>query len=129
MMGGGANTPTVDVKRYNADRELTRLTKKYKLTAEQKAKIQPLLAEQEKKVHTLGEDESLSDTDWVASVRQVHRQTVIKVKEEMTDAQAAKYVADEEKQAKDDAEQDQMPNGPPPGGGGPPPGGGGPPGI
>jgi hypothetical protein len=71
----------------------------------------------------------MSDRDYVAAVRAAHQETVAKVKEQMTDAQAAKYIKDEEKQAKDDEDDDQMPFGPggggPPGGG--PPGGGGPP--
>ena len=49
-------------KRYDAEKELARLTKRYSLTEEQKAKIQPILLEQQKQVHALGEDESLSDS-------------------------------------------------------------------
>jgi hypothetical protein len=126
---------TVGNKRYDAGKELARIGKRYSLTADQKAKIQPLLAEQQKQVHQLGEDESLSDSAWAAAVRKVHQQTVLKVKAEMTDEQASKYVKEEEKQAKksqedaqDDGPDGPPPDGPPPGGGGPPPGGGGPPG-
>jgi periplasmic protein CpxP/Spy len=120
--GGGAS---INVKKFAADRELTRLTKKYKLTPEQKAKIQPILADQEKQVHGLGDDDSLSNTDYIAAVRKVHQQTVMQVKAQMAEDQAAKYIKDEEKQAKSDAEDDQQQQGPP--GGGPPGGGGGPP--
>jgi hypothetical protein len=125
-MGGGA--PSIDVKKFNAEKELTRLTKKYKLTEEEKAKIGPILADQEKRVHALGNDDSLSDREWVAAVRKVHQETVLSVKTQMTDDHATKYVKDEEKQAKSDEEDDQGPPGGGPGGpGGPPPGGGGPP--
>jgi hypothetical protein len=125
-MDGGASS--INVKKFNADKELTRLTKKYKLTEDEKTKIQPILADQEKRVHALGDDDSLSDSEWAAAVRKVHQETVLSVKAQMTDEQATKYVKDEEKQAKSDAEEDSgPPDGEPPGGGGPPPGGGGPP--
>ena len=97
--GGMSSTPTINVKKFDADKELARLTKKYKLTADQKTKIRPVLVEQQAKVHKLGDDEGLSDADWVAGVRQAHRETVAKVKLEMTDEQASRYVADEEKLA------------------------------
>ena len=118
-MMGGMPPQSINVKKFEAIRELTRLTKKYKLTVEQKSAILPILTTQEKKVHELGEEEGLSDADWVAAVRQTHQQTVAKVKLQMTDEQAGKYVVDEEKQAKSDAEDDQMqgPMGPPGGGG------------
>lgn len=121
---------TVGNKRYDAEKELARLTKRYSLTEEQKAKIQPILLEQQKQVHALGEDESLSDSEWNAAVRKVHLQTVTQVKRQLTDAQASKYAKDEEKRAKssDDADNgdDGPPDGPPPDGGPPPGGGGGP---
>jgi periplasmic protein CpxP/Spy len=125
----GKSSLTVANKRDDAAKELARLTRKYGLTEEQKARIQPLLAEQQRQVHVLGEDESLSDMAWSAAVRKVHQLTMLKVKVELTDAQASKYIKDEEKEAKksqDDGGDDGMdgpPDGPPPGG----PGGGGPP--
>lgn len=125
MMGGDS---TIDVRKFAAERELARLTKKYKLSEQQRAKIQPMLAEQEKRVHALGEDNSLSDAEWTAAVRKVHLETVAKVKQAMTDDQASRYSKDEEKRAKSNAAEDQMqggpdgpPSGPPPDGGGPPP--------
>lgn len=124
MMAGGSS---IDVRKFGADRELARLTKKYKLSDEQRANIQPLLADQEKRIHAVGEETNLTDAEWTAAVRKVHRETVAKVKLAMTDDQANRYTKDEEKQTKSDAEEDQMqgpPDGPPPG---PPPGGGGPP--
>jgi hypothetical protein len=126
--GGMSSTPTINVKKFDAEKELARLTRKYRLTEDQQTKIRPVLVEQQTKVHKLGDDERLSDADWVAGVRQAHRETVAKVKLEMTDEQASRYVKDEQKRAKSDQE-DQGSDGPPGGGpdGGPPPGGGGPP--
>jgi len=124
MMEG---TSSINVKKFSAERELVRLTKKYKLSDDQRGKILPMLAEQEKRVHALDEDSSLSDAEWTAAVRKVHVETVAKVKLAMTDDQASRYIKDEEKRAKSDAAEDQMqgpPDGPPPG---PPPGDGGPP--
>src|SRR5208283_3155717 len=125
-----AESLTVANKEYDAAKELSRMTKRYSLTAEQKTKIEPLLLEQQKQVHTLGEDESLTDAEWTAAVRKVHQATVLKVRKLLSDAQLSKYSKDELKRAKQsgndaDADDDGPPDGPPPDGG-PPPGGGGP---
>ena len=126
-----ADALTVGNKMYDAEKELARLTRRYSLTAEQKTKIQPLLLDQQRQVHALGEDDSLSDAEWTAAVRRVHTETVAKVKLELTDAQATRYAKDEAKRAKSSGDSDDgddgPPDGPPPDGG-PPPGGGGPPG-
>jgi CHASE1-domain containing sensor protein len=126
-----AESLTVANKEYDAAKELARMTKRYGLSKEQKAKIQPLLLEQQKQVHTLGEDESLTDAEWAAAVRKVHQATVLKVRKQLTDAQLSKYAQDEVKRAKQsgsdaDADDDGPPDGPPPDGGPPPGGGGGP---
>jgi len=122
-----ADSLTVANKRYDAEKELARLTKRYGLTDDQKAKIQPILLDQQKQVHVLGEDETLSDSAWANEVRKVHQQTVANVKRQLTDAQASKYAKDEAKRVKetteaDDDSDDGPPDGGPPGGG--PPGGG-----
>jgi hypothetical protein len=126
--GDKAESLTVASKEYDAAKELARMTKRYGLSKEQKAKIQPLLLEQQKQVHTLGEDVSLTDAEWTSAVRKVHQQTVLKVRRLLTDAQLSKYAKDEEKRAKqsgDDSGDDGPPDGPPPGGGPGGPGGGG----
>jgi len=138
-----AESLTVASKEYDAVKELDRMAKRYGLTADQKSKIEPLLLAQQKAVHELGEDDSLTDSQWRGDVRKVHQQTVLKIKHLLTDKQLSKYAKDEEKRAKasgDDSDDgdDGPPDGPPPdggppggggpGGGGPPPGGGGPPG-
>lgn len=122
-----AGSLTVANKRYDAEKELARLAKRYGLTETQKAKIQPILLEQQKQVHELGEDESLSDSAWTSGVRKIHAQTVAKVKLELSDAQAAKYAKDEAKSLKATKDSGDDDDGPPDGGppdGGPPPGGG-----
>ena len=106
------------------------MAKRYGLSKEQKAKIKPLLLEQQKQVHTLGEDTSLTNAEWASAVRKVHQKTVLQVRKLLTDEQLSKYAKDEAKRAKQagndsDADDDGPPDGPPPDGG-PPPGGGGP---
>jgi hypothetical protein len=118
-------------KEYDAEKELARLARRYKLTENQKAKIQPILADQQSQVHTVGENETLSNTEWAAALRNIHQQTVLKIELEMTDTQVSKYIKDEAKRAKQSQDdQGDDGDGPPPdggpGGGGP--GGGGPPG-
>ena len=116
-------------KEYDAVKELARMAKRYGLSKEQKAKIEPLLLEQQKQVHTLGEDTSLTNAEWASAVRKVHQKTVLQVRKLLTDEQLSKYAKDETKRAKQagndsDADDDGPPDGPPPDGG--PPGGGGP---
>ena len=76
------------------------MVKRYGLSKGQKAKIEPLLLEQQKQVHTLGEDESLTNAEWAAAVRKMHQATVLKVRKLLTDAQLSKYTKDEVKRAK-----------------------------
>ncbi len=116
---------TVADKRYDAAKELVRMTKRYGLSEEQQAKIQPLLLEQQRQVHALTADESLNDMQWAAAVRRVHADTIEKIKAELADAQIVKYAKDEDKRAKSDEDDDNGfgPPGGPPFGGGPPPGG------
>jgi len=127
---GKAESLQVANKEYDAAKELARMAKRYGLSEEQKTKIEPLLLEQQKQVHTLGEDESLTNAEWASAVRKVHQKTVLQVRKLMTDEQLSKYAKDEAKRAKQagndsDADDDGPPDGPPPDGG-PPPGGGGP---
>ena len=126
------DSQAVGKKEFDAAKELPRMTQRYGLSDEQKAKIQPILAEQQRQVHELGEDESLSNSEWAKEVQEVHQQTVSKIKPLLTDAQLSKFTKDEAKRAKHplsdsgDDGFDGPPGGPPPGGG--PPGGFGPPG-
>jgi len=122
---------TVANKRYDATKELERMTKRYSLTADQRAKIQPILLEQQRQIHTFGEDTSLTDAEWNSAVHKVHGNTVAQIKLQLTDEQALKYANDEAKFAKsqgntsDDDDHGPPDGGPPPGGpppGGPPPG-------
>lgn len=129
-----AQSLTVGNKMYDSEKELARMVKRYGLTEEQKARVRPLLLEQQRQVHELGEDQSLSNSAWASEVWKVHMQTVAQVKLQMTDSQLSKYVKDEAKRSKSDGGNDNgddgPPDGPPPGGGpgGGGPGGGGPPG-
>ena len=129
-----SDSQAVGNKEYDAQKELVRMAKRYSLTADQKTKIQPILADQQQQVHALGEDESLSDSEWAGAVGKVHEQTVLKAKLQLTGTQATKYLQDEAKRAKKSQDQtDDDDYGPPPGGGpgggfGGGPGGGGPPG-
>jgi hypothetical protein len=133
-VAANVSSMTVANKRYDAEKELARLTRRYSLTDDQRTKIQPALVDQQKQVHRLGEDTSLSNAEWWSEVRTVHQQTVELVKAQMTDAQASRYLKDEAKEAKksqndaqDDGPDGPPPDGPPPGGGPGGPGGGGPP--
>jgi hypothetical protein len=120
------STLTVGNKLYDTNKELARLTKRYGLNEEQKAQIRPILLEQQRKIHELGEDQSLTGGRWAAEVWKVHLQTVAEVKRRLTDAQVSKYAKDEAKRkVADGGSEDDFgpPGGPPPGlppGGGPP---------
>ena len=82
------------------------------LAEEQKAKIRLILLEQQRQVHALGEDESLTNAAWASEVWKVHLRTVAQVKLQMTDAQITKYAKDEAKRKKSDAGNDDGDYGP-----------------
>jgi len=101
-----ASFPVGD-KKYDAKEELMRLSKLYKLKAVQKSSIEPILVDQQIQVYQLGENVSLTDSEWIEAVRVVHQETVLKVRAQMADTQEIKYARDEEQQDRDAEEEEQ----------------------
>jgi len=63
--------------------------------------------DQQIQVYQLGENVSLTDSEWIEAVRVVHQETVLKVRAQMADTQEIKYARDEEQQDRDAEEEEQ----------------------
>src|ERR1700722_10272746 len=107
-------------------KQLTRLAKRYGLSASQQSAIQPVLQNQAEKLNTLFANSSLTRREQFLQADAIHQETSEKIEAVLDDGQRAKYEADEAKQAarKKQFDYDDMGDGPP----GPPPDGGGSPG-
>lgn len=111
----------------DVDHVLARITKRYKLTADQQAQLKPVLVEEWNKVSALEQDNALSLSERKKRIKAAHQETASKIAEIFTKAQFEKF---QEDQAKMEARSQQVdgPDGPPPpppdgagGPGGPPP--------
>jgi Spy/CpxP family protein refolding chaperone len=65
---------------FGPDRQLARLSERLHLTDAQRAKIKPILEAQHEKMMALRRDTSLSREDRRARFRQIHRQTLAKIR-------------------------------------------------
>lgn len=108
----------------DVDHVLARMSKRYKLTADQQAQLKPVLVEEWNKISALEKDTSLSLSAQKRRIRAVHQETSSKIGEILTKSQFEKFQEDQEKIEARNQEGDN-PDGPPPpppdGGGGPPP--------
>ena len=77
----------------SVDDQVAAMTDQLNLTADQQAKIKPLLQDQHDQMQTLMKDTSLSPDDRRAKARSVHQSTVAKVREILNDDQKKKYDA------------------------------------
>jgi len=77
----------------SVDDQVAAMTDELNLTADQQAKIKPLLQDQHDQMQTLMKDTSLSPDDRRAKARSVHQSTVAKVREVLNDDQKKKYDA------------------------------------
>ena len=60
---------------HNPQRETARLTKKLNLTAEQSAKLEPILADRDQKITALHNDTAISPMVAKQQMRAIHQQT------------------------------------------------------
>lgn len=77
----------------SVDDQVAAMTDQLNLTADQQAKIKPLLQDQHDQMQTLMKDTSLSPDDRRAKARSVHQSTVAKVRDVLNDDQKKKYDA------------------------------------
>jgi len=60
---------------HNPQRETARLTKKLNLTADQSAKLEPILADRDQKIATLTNDTTISPVVREQQIKAIHQQT------------------------------------------------------
>jgi protein CpxP len=60
---------------HNPQRETARLTKKLNLTADQSAKLEPILADRDQKIATLTNDTTISPVVRGQQIKAIHQQT------------------------------------------------------
>src|SRR5215471_4949088 len=77
----------------SVDDQVAAMTDELNLTADQQAKIKPVLQDQHDQMQSLMKDTSLSPDDRRAKARSVHQSTVTKVREVLNDDQKKKYDA------------------------------------
>jgi periplasmic protein CpxP/Spy len=104
--GGGRRAP------MTPDQQLAQMTTRYNLTADQQAKIKPILEDQASQMATMRSDSSMSQDDRMAKMSSLRTSSQAKIAAVLTDQQKQQYQAD----------QQRMPRG---GGGGGNGGGGG----
>ena len=77
----------------SVDDQVAAMTDELNLTADQQAKIKPVLQDQHDQMQSLMKDTSLSPDDRRAKARSVHQSTVAKVRDVLNDDQKKKYDA------------------------------------
>jgi hypothetical protein len=84
----------------NVDKQLSKWTKRYKLSDAQQAQIRPILIEDKKQMDALFHNSSLSQEERFDSMRAIHDDETSKVSAILTDDQKAKYRKDQEQMAR-----------------------------
>jgi Spy/CpxP family protein refolding chaperone len=77
----------------SVDDQMAAMTEQLNLTADQQAKIKPLLQDQHDQMQGLMRDQSMSQDDRRAKARSVHQSTVAKIRDILNDDQKKKYDA------------------------------------
>jgi periplasmic protein CpxP/Spy len=77
----------------NPDRELQHLTRELNLTSDQQAQIKPLLLNQQEKMQTLFQDQSLSQEDRHTKAQSIAEDTHSKIEALLSDEQKQKFEA------------------------------------
>jgi Spy/CpxP family protein refolding chaperone len=79
--------------RMDPQQQLQRLDSQLKLTSDQKAKIQPILEDQDNQMKQLWQDQSASRQDKMSKMREIHESASGKIRDVLTDQQRTKYDA------------------------------------
>jgi Spy/CpxP family protein refolding chaperone len=75
----------------SVDDQLKNLSERLSLTADQQAKIKPILEDTHQQVQKLRDDESMAREDKMAKMRSIHEDSMAKVKAVLTDDQKKKF--------------------------------------
>jgi len=77
----------------SVDDQLTAMTEQLNLSADQQAKIKPLLLDQHDQMQGLMRDQDMSSDDRRAKARSIHQSTVSKIRDVLNDDQKKKFEA------------------------------------
>jgi periplasmic protein CpxP/Spy len=110
---GGPRAP------MSPDDQLKRLTKDYNLTADQQAKIKPILVDAQKKMEDLRNDSSVDRQAMRGKIMQIRKDTNEQVRAQLDDKQKEKF--DKQEQQREDRRGPGGPDGNNSGGNPPPP--------
>jgi periplasmic protein CpxP/Spy len=108
--------------KMDPDQRLAKMTKRYKLTADQQSQIKPILQDEQQQMQALRSDTSTSSEDKHAKMQSMHEASTQKIEAVLTDEQKQKFEADQQKMQQQHGEHMHGGEGaPPPGDAGQPP--------
>jgi Spy/CpxP family protein refolding chaperone len=87
-MGRGAMTP---------DEQLSRMTERYNLSADQQSQIKPILANQQQQMMALRQDSSMSRADRMTKMQSIREESSTKIQALLNDSQKQKYNEDQQR--------------------------------
>jgi Spy/CpxP family protein refolding chaperone len=102
------------------DARLAKMTKRYKLTADQQSQIKPILQDEQQQMESMRSDTSTSREDKRSKMMSLHQTTNQKIEAVLTDEQKQKFEADQQKMQERRSQRMQGGQGGPPPGGAPP---------
>jgi protein CpxP len=79
------------------DQRLAKMTKRYKLTADQQSQIKPILQDEQQQMQSMRSDTSTSRDDKRAKMQSTHQASTQKIEAVLTDEQKQKFEADQQK--------------------------------
>jgi protein CpxP len=79
------------------DERLAKMTKRYKLTADQQSQIKPILQDEQQQMQSMRSDTTSSREDKRAKMQSMHQASTQKIEAVLTDEQRQKFDADQQK--------------------------------
>ncbi len=89
--GGGRRAP------MSPDQQLAQMTTRYNLSADQQAKIKPILEDQASQMATMRSDTSMSQDDRMAKMTSLRTSSQSKIEAVLNDQQKQQYEADQQR--------------------------------
>jgi len=80
-------------KKMSADEKVSWMTKELNLTADQQAKLKPILEDQQKQIEAVWQDTSLSEDAKMARKKEIKQNTSTQIKALLTTEQQDKYAS------------------------------------
>jgi Spy/CpxP family protein refolding chaperone len=87
------------------DQRLAKMTKRYKLTADQQSQIKPILQDEQQQMQSMRSDTTSSREDKHAKMQSMHQASTQKIEAVLTDEQRQKFDADQQKMQERRSEQ------------------------